>query len=220
MTPRRSDRILSLINNQSAIPLRMVGQIKMLRISRDKREHLKIKFLTFALVAVSMLGVWAVTSEQETASADPKPAVEFACIIFGVPADECPNGALAVDDSCGVFSTAIPGAPLSKLATYGDYLDLDAIYASGPDLDGDELGELLTGVNAPGSIRLLAVPGGKLNIRCEIDVSEYMLDDAPKRAHVTPFHCGPVFDPQTRGTSRLTSKGMLRINCHVGNFGP
>lgn len=181
---------------------------------------MKIKFLTFALVAVSLLGVWAATAEQETASADPKPTIEFACAIFGVSADECPNGALVVEDSCGVFSKAIPGAPLSELSTYVDYLDLNAIYESGPDLDGDGLGELLTGINAPGSIRLVAVPGGKLNIQCEIDVSEYLLDDSPKKALVTPFHCGPAFDPQTRGNSRLTSNGKLRINCHVGNFGP
>jgi hypothetical protein len=177
------------------------------------------RIVIFAAALIVLAVASFAANGDQTARADSTPSVEFGCLIFGVDAEDCPDGALIVHDTCAVFSTAIEGSPTSKLDTYADYLDLGAIYTSGPDFDEDGLGELITGINAPGDITMIVTPGGKLNIQCEIDVSEYVLPDAPNGALVTPFHCGPAFDPLTSGSSRLTSKGMLRINCHVGGFG-
>ena len=174
--------------------------------------------LGLALMAFVVSALVSIGGHNQV-SADPKPPVEFGCFVFEIDSEDCPNGALIVHDRCEVWSQAIPESPTSKLQTYEDYLDLDAIHASGPDFDDDGLGELVTGINAPGDIKLVVTPGGNLNIQCKIDVSQYVLDDAPKKALVTEFLCGPPGDIDRRGTSRLTSNGSLKINCHIADFG-
>lgn len=169
--------------------------------------------LVFALATLTLFGAWMIASEQETVSADPKPPVAAGCFIFGVPDDECPNGALIVEDVCGIPEVA-QTTPSSQLSTYSDYLDTDAIlnYPGGPYPD------LISGVQAPGGIKLIVTPGAILNIQCEFDVSEFLKDDRPKGALVTEFICGPFFDPAKNGTSRLTPNGKLLVNCSWHDF--
>jgi hypothetical protein len=183
------------------------------------KRFLDFRVAIFAIAILTLVAVSFAPTPNQTASAESEhPVVEIACGIFGIPAEECPTGALVIADVCAIDSTSIPQSPSSKLETYEDYLDLNAIYASGPDFGGDGRGELVSGVNAPGGIRLIITPGGKLEIQCSFDVSEYLLPDRPNKALVTEFLCGPPFNPATHGNSRLTKNGILKINCHVGNF--
>ena len=181
----------------------------------------RLKLIGIAGFAVAVLGLVGLIGTTETASADPHPPIAAACAAFGIPEDECASGALILEATCNVPSSALT-TPSSSLESYDGYLDIDAIHASGlPGLDGDGLGDLDSGVNAPGGIRLEFTPSGNVNVQCDFDVSHFMLDDAPNGALVTEFICGPgPFFQADHGTSRLTPNGKLKINCHFSGWPP
>jgi len=169
--------------------------------------------LSLMLAILAVLAAVAVT-DGETATAKQDPQFPQICADLGISPEDC-KGAIVLYGQCDIISSALT-TPESELSTYADYIDVDYIYANGIDQpwDEDDVGDLVSGDLVPGYIKLVFLPSGGLNIVCEFDVSSLLLDDRPQETLVTEFICGPDFDPATVGTSRLTSNGRLKVNCH------